>query len=194
MKYIVSIGLFFALGAFFVLSCAKYKDTKATPDPRLTNPYCNDPTAVNYNWGFPGVPDSSICFYPTDVFNGTWEYHDSVFVQPSGLFIYADSFVMTITKLSKTQMTVLGFCSGGGSLNLTAGPLFVATVDSTIKDSLLNATIGADEGQPFCIAQDTVNGTFTKDIISDSIIHVSLTVNSDTGVVSTHIGTAYKKK
>jgi hypothetical protein len=193
MRYIISIGLLLAVGTVFVLSCIKYKDTKATPDPRLTNPYCNDPNAVNYNWGFPGKPDSTVCFYPTDVFSGTWEYHDSVFVQPSGLFIYADSFVMTITKLSRTKMTVSGFCGGGGSLTLTAGLLFIATVDTTIGDSLLNATINADEGQPFCMPQDTVNGTFTKNIISDSMMSIVLTVNSDTGVISTHIGTAYKK-
>jgi len=193
MRYIISIGLLLAVGAVFVLSCIKYKDTKATPDPRLTNPYCNDPTAVNYNWGFPGTPDNSVCFYPTDVFNGTWEYHDSVFVQPSGLFIYADSFVMTITKLSKTEMAVSGFCSNGGVLKLTAGLLFIATVDTTVGDSLLNATVNADEGQYFCTSADTVNGYFKKDIISDSIMSIVLTVNSDTGVISTHIGTAYKK-
>ena len=174
-------------GVFIVLSC-KYKDPAAKTDPRLTNPYCNDPTAVNYNWGFPGKPDSSVCFYPTDVFKGVYEYHDSVFLQPSGLFIYADTFLMTINRISNTKFSVSGFCSNNESLILTASAQYLATLDTTMGD-----TLTTNHGQRFCSISDTISGTFTKDRIVDSILYISLLVASDTGVISTHVGTAYRK-
>ncbi len=189
MRYFISIGLLFALSLCVLFSCEKYKDTKAASDPRLTNPYCNDPTAVNYNWGFPGKPDSSVCFYPTDVFNGVYEVHDSVYLLASGLYIYADTFVMTIHKLTDTTMSVLGFCSNiGDSLLFKAGPLYVATLDTLIGDSITTS-----QGQMFCSINDTVSGTLTKDRINDSLLYISFQVSSDTGVIVTHVGTAYKK-
>jgi len=170
-----------------VFSCAKYKDPKAVTDPRLTNPFCNDPTAVNYNWGFPGKPDQSVCFYPTDIFKGVYVYHDSVFLPPpSGIFIHSDSLVLYIRKLSNTRISILGFCSNGDSLTLTASPLYVATID-TDKTLIDSSVIW---GQPFCGIGDTVSGTVTKDRLNDSLMYFNFQVASDTGVVTTHIGSA----
>src|SRR5579872_3418748 len=98
MRNISFIVIFFLMLTEGVCSCSKYKDTKATADPRLTNPYCNDTNAVNYNWGFPGKPDSTVCFYPTDVFKGIYTFNDSIFLQPLGIFVRADTFLLTIRK------------------------------------------------------------------------------------------------
>jgi len=61
-----------------ILGCTKWTDTQNASDPRLTQKYCNDPFAVNYNWGFPGIPDNSTCVFPSDVYVGTYVFHDSI--------------------------------------------------------------------------------------------------------------------
>lgn len=179
------------LGLWVVLaiqSCHKYKDPAAVSDPRLNNPYCNDPNAVNYNWGFPGKPDNTVCFYPTDLFHGVYELRDSVTFKKTGFFISCDTFLITITRQSSTKMSVSGFCGSGNSIIMTAGLLYNATVDTLIGD-----TTTTMKGQALCSLADTVNGTFTKDRLNDSFIYINLTVSSDTGVISSHIGTAKLK-
>ena len=180
--------VFFLMCLGAICSCSKYKDTKAVADPRLTNPYCNDPNAVNYNWGFPGKPDSTVCFYPTDVFKGVYIFNDSVFLQQLGIFVRADTFLLTIRKHSNTKFSIIGFCSSGDSLSLTAGLNFTATLDTTMGDS---TTMMA--GQALCSFGDTVNGILTKDILNDSLLYINLLVSSDTGVITTHVGTARLK-
>lgn len=182
--YLVLFAVLVCLGIY---SCKKYTDAPATTDPRLNNPYCNDPNAVNYNWGFPGKEDNTVCFYPTDLFQGVYELHDSVFFKSTGFFISADTVILTILRSSSTKMTVTGFCPAGGALIMSAGTNFLATVDSLIGDS---TTI---RGQYFCIGGDTVSGSFIKDRISDSIFYINLEVAADTGITTTHIGTAKLK-
>ncbi len=190
MRYI-SVFILLLFAGVGVWSCKKYTDPKAVSDPRLTNHYCNDPTAVNYNWNFPGIADNTVCFYPTDLFQGVYELHDSVFFKTDGFFISADTIELTINKHSTTKMGVSGFCSSGDSLIMTTAISYVATLDTTLGDSTT-----LTKGQALCSVADTVNGTIVRDRINDSIIYVYFTVYSDTGVVSTHMGTAklkYKK-
>ncbi len=169
---------------FVLLSCAKYKDPKGFTDPRLTNHYCNDPLGVNYNWNFPGIPDNTTCFYPTDVFAGKYVFHDSVFLKGTNiLFISADSFILTIRKVNNTKMAVYGFCLNGDSLLMTASPTFVASVDTTEGDSV------TAYGQMFCSQKDTINGTIAQNRI-DSVLTISMQVASDTGATTLHIGSA----
>ena len=186
MNKIITILLLLLTG-LGVYSCKKYEDKPAVQDPRLSNKYCNDPSAVNYNWNFPGTPDNSVCFYPTDVFAGVYELHDSIFLKASGLYVFADTVTLTIQRNDKTKMAVYGFCSGGESLAMTANLLFSASIDTTVGDSI------TFRGQRFCSAGDTVNWTLTKDRINDSIIYLNLVVSSDTGVITNHIGTARLK-
>jgi hypothetical protein len=191
MKYIAFIAALLTFGVVVFVSCAKYKDPKGYTDPALTNPYCNDPRAVNYNVGFPGKPDNTLCFYPRDLFVGKWLFHDSVYLS-SGLFIYADSFIINIasipTDTTFSKILASGFC-GGVNLSLTASPTYVATVDtiSPYRDTL---TLG--NGQQLCRVQDTVNGTFTKSFVDSTLITISLQVISDTGI-TTHVGSARKQ-
>jgi hypothetical protein len=181
LLFITAIGIF--------LSCKKYKDSKPVTDPRLNKHYCNDPNAVNFNWDFPGIPDNSVCFYPTDVFQGVYEFHDSVFLKTSGLYIHADTVVITIHKLSNTKFSMLGFCPSGDSLIFTAGASFTGTADTTVGDTLTN------RGQLFCSVADTINGSITKDRIdTGGLLTFYFQVYSDTGVTTLHIGTARYKK
>ena len=190
MRYFIFILTLFAATTAVFLSCKKYVDKKATPDPRLTNPYCNDPNAVNYNWGFPGVPDNSVCFYPTDVFKGVYEFHDSVQFKTTGYFVRADTLELTITKGNNTQFTIGGFCASGGLLSLTAGVNFYATFDTTLgrDDSTVRV-----KGQAYCQITDTVSGSLIKDRLNDSLLYITFEVAADTGVTTIHSGTARLK-
>jgi hypothetical protein len=187
MRYDIFIAFFLLVTTGIVVSCKKYQDPKATNDPRLTNPYCNEPKAVNYNLGFPGRPDKTVCIYPTDLFTGNYFFRDSVFKTADNLFLLADSFPINITRASDTVINVIGFCPSGAILKLTAGPTYIATVDTTVGDtSVLNW------GQIFCRTQDTVTGTITRDRVDTLLLHVVLQIASDTGM-TTHIGEARKQ-
>jgi hypothetical protein len=185
VAYIILFGAF-VLGA--VWSCKKWKDSVAKPDPRLTNPYCNDPNAVNYNWGFPGKPDSTICFYPTDIFRGKYVFQDSIYSAATGLFIYTQRDTLYIFALSQTKMALHGLCTNGDTLRLTAGigTTYMASVDTLVGDS---ATVS--RGQIMCRQVDTVSGTLTRDLTDTSLFHVYLSVVTDTGIAN-HIGSAIK--
>ena len=172
-------------------SCAKWKDPAPVTDPRLINPYCNDPDAVNYNRGFPGKPDNSVCFYPTDIFKGVYLFKDSVYRDT--LFISADSFYLTIEpqKGSRTKMLVTGMCAGSTPLTMTAGASFVATLDTTVGDTTTLVL-----GQYMCRTQDTIAGTITKPVTDTNVqfptLLIYFKVASDTGATM-HIGKAKKQ-
>jgi hypothetical protein len=175
----------FSLLVFY--SCKKWVDPPPQNDPRLTSLYCNDPTAVNYNWGFPGKPDNSVCIYPTDRFVGSYLVHDSVYVASSGLFLSADSFIMNINKASLSKLIVSGFCANGNTLMLTAGRTLIATVDTTVGD-----TLSTNRGQIFCATQDTVTGTIVRDFLDASLLRINFQVVGDTGTTF-HVGKAVKQ-
>ena len=187
MKYIISILILLTVGTTVFYSCAKWKDPAPINDPRLTNPYCNDPAAVNYNWGFPGKPDNSICFYPNSLFVGTYMYYDSVYKDT--LFLGADSFLVNIfaTDTSHTRIFLQGFC--GRDMRLTALPGYQATVDTLVGDT---TTTSAGQNN-FCRLQDTLSGIISRDRLdSPTVLHINFQVASDTGL-TVHVGTAKLK-
>ena len=184
MKQLIFILSLVLLGVFAFFSCKKWTDPTPVNDPRLTNPYCNDPTAVNYNWGFPGKPNNTVCFYPTDVFRGSYMIKDTVFQVSTGYILYSDSFVLQVYALSHTKIAALGFCSAADSLKLTAGLSYIATLDTLVGDSVTN------QGQFWCRLRDTVSGTMYDSPI-DSLLHINFQIVSDTGI-TTHIGTGKK--
>src|ERR1043165_6289024 len=100
MRYFSLIILSLALVMGFAFSCKKWQDPAPKEDPRLTRPYCNDPEAVNYNWDFPGKPDNSVCFYPSDLFAGTYTFWDTVTHVEKELLLSADSLSVSITTAS----------------------------------------------------------------------------------------------
>lgn len=187
MRYITSIACLFLVILCILISCQKYKDPTPTNDARLTNRYCNDPAAVNYNVGFPGKPDNTICIYPSDVFTGTYIFRDSVFHTSDNIFLFYDSVVISINPASyPSKISLTGICNSGGVLKLTASPTYLATVDTTIGDETV-----INRGQPLCRLQDTVSGTIFRDRIDTTLLHITLQVASDTGM-TTHIGDARK--
>jgi len=186
MRLIVFGGLLLMIAWGSLLSCNKWKDKKAVNDPRLTNPYCNDPNAVNYNVGFPGKPDNTICIYPTDLFRGTYLVKDSIYKDDT-LFIRADSFLMTIQALSQTKLSMTGFCPSGSSLSMTAGISYIATIDTNVGDTTTRSI-----GQTFCRIQDTITGTLTRDLVDTTKLRINFQVVSDTGVTS-YLGHAMKQ-
>lgn len=176
--------LLFCFATLSVVACKKWADPAPTSDPRINNPYCNDPEAVNYNWGFPGVPDNTKCFFPSDIFNGTYQFTDSVYQASTGFFIFTQQQTLQVVKRSQNKLEVFGLC-GTGSLFITAHRNFIATIDTTVGDtSIIN------RGQLLCRTQDTASGTITYNRI-DSLLHISITVVSDTGI-TIHTGKAKK--
>ncbi len=178
------VVLFFTVLVTGFVACKKYTDPAPTTDPRLTNPYCNDPAAVNYNWGFPGVPDNSKCFYPTDLFAGNYLYVDSVFDNNTGIYLSSDTLHLTLRALSHTKLVCTGFCGSGDSFLLTAYN-YTATLDTLVGD-----TTTVTKGQFGCVRTDTVSGTIVDNLL-DTTFHVNLQYKSDT-VIKNHIGRAHK--
>lgn len=165
-------------------SCKKWQDAAPVDDPRLTNPYCNDVDAVNYNWGFPGKPDNTKCFYPTDLFIGTYVFTDSVYLTTTGDFLYAQPETLQVYSISKSKIALLGFCGGNDSLFMTAGKDYVANMDTLVGDTL------TARGQLWCRNLDTVFGNLTINRL-DSLLGINFTVVSDTAITN-HYGRAKK--
>jgi hypothetical protein len=161
-----------------VFSCKKYKD----PDPiitnKLTNKYCNEPTAVNFNWGFPGVPDNTVCIYPAQVFNGNYMYQDNI-IRVTGEIDSITTFPISMAQIDSTKFTISGFCTGT-PINATANRYFKFMIDSTHI-----------WGQKLCGSTDTMSGGGLKLFISDSIVKFNYTIYTDTGKV-VHTGKAKK--
>ena len=164
-------------------ACSK-PDLTATGDPNnpaLNRPYCPVPEAVNYNWNFPGKPDSSICYYPTDVFKGTYLLVDT-FAREDFSVSGSDTFLIQLIPLTRTRMQLKGLCSGpSDSLLLTATRFLHADIDSTTP-----------LGRLLCRPQDTIAGFLTRNLIDSTRLKVSFTVRSDTGMVQ-HYGTAVRQ-
>jgi hypothetical protein len=163
---------------------SKEEDYPAT-DPRLgTRVYCNIPGAVNYNWGFPGKPDNSVCFYGPDLFRGSFSYRDTI-LKPDGTIDSPRSgqaYTLNIYGLDTSRAILLGLCPGGDTLYLHAPRTgFRASLDSsTVK------------GQRLCRTQDTVSGLLLRELSDTSRLSLSFTVYSDTAV-NLHRGTAYRR-
>jgi len=156
------------------------------PDTLERRFYCNTPEAVNYNWGFPGRPDSTLCFFPSDIFTGTFLFRDSVY-RPDGTFDSAASqtdYLLRFLPLTRQRLALVGFCPGGGtddSVYLTADRFLRSTIDTV-----------AGDGQIACRTQDTVSGTVIRRLGDTTRLAISFEIVSDTGTAA-HRGTAYQQ-
>jgi hypothetical protein len=181
-----SVFILLALTVIVFYACKKYKDPPdATLDPRLTNHYCNDPRAVNYNWNFPGIEDSSICIYPVDSFVGTWTFHDTVYL-PSGdtESVQIKQLVFTSTEDTlKSHLAVAGWCGGNVPFYVTASKYNRADVDTFP---------GGPFGQYLCSQTDTLNGSVNKNTGDPNTMKIDFTVNNQQGI-KYHRGTAIRQ-
>src|SRR5690606_36427140 len=96
-----------------MVACEKYKDPPPTEDDRLTNPYCNDPRAINYNHGFPGKPDNSVCIFPVDLFVGNWIFTDTVYAADETI-LFTDTVNLQMATIQSddtySKLEVTGWC------------------------------------------------------------------------------------
>lgn len=178
MRYIGIISILIMLG---MAACQKEPPAPPKDDDRLDSVhYCNDPRAINYNWDFPGLPDSTVCFFPTSVFRGTYTFLDSVLTSDFSLS-FTQTLVLQVQARSFTELSLIGFCSGNESIFLTADRFFKAVIDTTIG-----------VGQSFCRPVDTVSGFISTAIADTNRFRINFTVQSDTGI-SYHTGTAIRQ-
>lgn len=178
------------LPAVIFYACKKYQDPPTLPlDPRLTNHYCNDPRAVNYNWNFPGIADSTTCIFAVDSFKGTWIFYDTI-TQPSGDTVGTSVKQLLFTSTEdtvRTHLAVTGWCSGTTPFYLTANNYGRLDVDTFP---------GGAFGQFLCDQTDTLNGYALKNSDSTAIslnrMRVTFTINSQGGITY-HNGTAFRQ-
>ncbi len=189
MNKVNIIGAFFLGCIIVILSCSKYKDPPTTGiDDRLDRHYCNDPRAVNYNWGFPGIPDDDICIYPVDSFLGAWIFTDSVSIE-GGDSIQVQTKMLQFTSTEDTVLThmaMTGLC-GPSAIYVTANKHGLASVDS-LSEMMA--------GQFFCNETDTLTGTiiFNTDTLAapTGILLINFSVSSTEGILH-HRGTAIRQ-
>ena len=182
MKRVILYSFLFFCSVVIVVACQKWKDKAPGSDSRLTHPYCNDPLAVNYNWGFPGRPDDSVCYYPTDVFKGVYIFNDTVRLSDN-TFSYAQTDTLHFYALTQTKLGIMGFCSGGDTLKLTVDRILKPTIDTVVGF-----------GQVLCSGLDTVNGNISQ-YFSDTTgktITITFTANTPSGILL-HSGYAIKQ-
>ncbi len=156
----------------FAAACKPYQDPDPITDPRINNPYCNVPSAINYNWGFPGIPDNSTCIYAADLFQGNYIWRDTI-RDGNGAAISFDSVFATVTKIDSNRLNISGRC--GYDLKLTADRFLNIVIDSLDGN-----------GQKFCSPTDTIIGSGLKISFSDTTNFIlNYRIESDS-VISTH--------
>lgn len=185
IKGSASIGFSLLLLLLFCSTpaCNKYTDPKG-PDlsDKLTNPYCNDPRAVNYNHGFPGKPNDSVCIYPIDSFIGSWTWHDSVYTTEFE-FLRTEQYEISFTALEDTlfsHIKMSGWCAQ--EFYLTADKFQRAFVDTLLEGGI---------GQLGCTPTDTVSGFLNKNTGMAETLQFQLSVTTAEGTLL-HLGTATK--
>lgn len=176
MRKLLVACLFMVLG----MACKRYTDPDPFSDDRLTNPYCNDPSAVNYNWGFPGKPDNSVCVYPSAVFAGQYQVNDTVWDNAQNP-VLTQSFSLHIIPIDTVRMKLIGFCD-------TA--VHTARANRFLRFNL-DTVIGL--GQLYCAGKDTLLVQGNKLSLTDTGgFNMEYYLMTDTGVVI-HRGRAYKQ-
>lgn len=185
-------AVLFILAFFTLASCKKYEDKAGIADDRFNKHYCNDPEAVNYNWDFPGQPDSTLCFYPADVFifDSTYRLVDTIYYSQELKFARVDTVFFRLQRLDRKRLRFFAVGSNkvwctNQSLPLTADRYFKASVDSLLLPDSIKLS-----GYPYC-PNDTVSGLISTFQGDKSRIRLDFTVLSDTGSrITFHKGTA----
>lgn len=167
-------------------ACKKSDNAEDVSGDLFDRPYCNDPEAVNYNDGFPGTPDSTTCFFPSDVFIGTYLWKDTIYnaeFERDTIFEYT----ISVYARNKTDIRLVGFCPSGDSLNFVAGKYYKAQTDSLMLQDSTKL-----EGILPCGSADTLVGTITTSGSDTVKLKFDWLIASDTGI-NYHIGTAIKQ-
>lgn len=191
MRRIIIAAMGIGIVTLYAIACKK-AETNTNKNIDLSRPYCNDPQAVNYNWGFPGTPDSNICFYPFSVFEGDYTLIDSVFDANYSLdSALTIARILHIYKIDRTRLAVIGFCGPNDTLYATATRFYSAYLDSS---NAIAPDTGKLDGQIVnwsCNKNDTITGGFTRPSADSLHLHINFTFATDTGVFY-HISTGTK--
>jgi hypothetical protein len=179
MKHISKTKIIYLVLLLSLPSCQKWED-KPAKDLGLTNKYCNIPSAINYNFAFPGIEDNTTCIFPSTPFVGTYYFQDSIYDEADQLF---PGSLLTLNVKAEDNFRFLmdGFCSNGNQLKFIADRFYRAAADSIIGQGT----------QFLCRNLDTLSGSLEYRAI-DSSLYLDLKVISDTNIVF-HRGRAYKK-
>lgn len=187
MQRYLTLALLWLIG---MTACKKYEDNPAG-DNDFKSRYCNDPLAVNYNWGFPGKPDNGLCVYPRDLFEGTYILEDSILYEDFTIErVVTRKMVISAIDYNHLNITIDSFCANAANTTMpfTADRFYKATIDSVRRsdDSTLLP------GRPVCSA-DTINGYMMRDRVDSTIIQIYFTMMGETGKIRRHKGTAIKQ-
>lgn len=185
--------LILAAGGVLAFGCTKQEEPGKTTDERLGRPYCNDPEAVNYNWDFPGTPNNSVCFYPDEMFKGSYRVFDTTYDADFNADTTSyKNFVISLDAVTRSKMTLSGYilnsaCTLNG-LSITATRFYRASVDSAFlppPDSMyLNGTV--------VCGKDTLSGNLSKKNKDSDTIHINFMVAVDSGLLF-HRGIAIRQ-
>lgn len=167
------------------VACKKSNDNASLDEELFDRPYCNDPDAVNYNRNFPGVPDSTTCYYPIDVFVGSYAMKDSIFNAEFELDTVLE-YTISLQSTSKKNLRLTGYCGNGIPLLFTADKY-----NKAISDSTMLADSTKIPGQLTCGKQDTLTGIMLRNLPDTNLIRIDWQILSDTGL-NYHIGTGTK--
>jgi hypothetical protein len=177
---LVAIGFIITIILLIAPSCKRYKDPTPITTDKLTQHFCNNPKAVNYNWGFPGIADSTLCFFPADLFIGNYTYYDSLLDDANGIYLPFDTMDVTIAKINDSSIQLIGLCLAT-PFSAKATKNYRFTIDSTTAF-----------GQVFCSNADTMNGTGIKVQFNDTnFVYNYQLVNN--GKTTMHKGWLIKK-
>ncbi len=183
-RIIPILALVCAAAIGIMAGCSKAEEPQSIDKTKISGTYCNDPKAVNYNVGFPGTPDNSICIFPTEVFKGEYVFYDTIYDGNYRLVRIIPPVTFTLTATDFTKLELKGLCKDI-TLPVTADRFYKATIDSVM------GAVNLLPGRTMCREQDTISGMFTRSQ-TDNSVQVNLTVLSDTGI-NYHRGTAQKK-
>ncbi len=156
------------LGIFAFASCTKGEDT-ASPDisDLLTNRYCNNPNAVNYNWNFPGIEDNATCFFSYYFYEGDWIFIDTIRRSDSsivGVETYYLNFEKIIPDTSESLMAMSGWCSSA-SLIIHVDRFYFARTDSFDNNG---------GWQKMCSNSDSIFVQMRKDIVDTTALDINI--------------------
>ncbi len=151
----MKLFLFSMLSLLVFFSCKKYKDPDPFSDSRIKNHYCNDPSAVNFNWDFPGIADNTVCIYPSDIFERNFTMFDTT-INDVDSVLNTSFYDIEISKIDSTKLTLKGFCGA---------TIFTAKANRYLKFELDSIVYF---GQLFCNPSDTIIGNGYRKTFADT--------------------------
>lgn len=168
---ILTLGL---IAMVLISSCEKYEDSSQNDWKVDENQeYCNHPDAVNYNWGFPGVINDSICIFPNEVFEGQWYLTDTLFNDTLGVEAIRERFIdiQWVPEDSiEYKLRLSGWCDNEHELYLDANRFLLASVIDELEDY---------PGQWDCDLTSSISGTIRKNNFDADTLYLQMIQQTD---------------